>query len=68
MEDCTTFRAVTQDGMIAIEVTFNSAADEYAPETISEMCQILESISVNLKMALENPEIRNAAPVGGKES
>lgn len=67
--ESTTFRAVTADEAISIEVTFRDGDQgEYSGETITEMCNILESISVNLRMALENPEIRNAQPVGGQES
>lgn len=66
--EATTFRATTHDGLITVEVTFNSESDEYPPETVSEMCDILEAHAINIRMALQNPEIRNSTPIGGKES
>ncbi len=62
-------KVATHDGLITVEVTFNDGEQgTYPPETVQEMCEILEEISGNIRMALDNPEIRNAQPISGKES
>lgn len=67
-EEISQFNATTKDGLVTLNVIFHEPDADLPAETIAEMVYVLESMALNLKLALENPEIRHAEPVGGKES
>ena len=53
---------VTKDGTITLTVTFNTEQDEYSPETIGEIIQVLQATAESLRFGLEHPEFKDLGP------
>ncbi len=49
------YEYTTQDNAFTVTITFNTDQEAYAPETIIELCEVLEQTSSGLRFSLENP-------------